>query len=63
MNTALTTAKMVCNGGAGIQTYLSRNLLFMDKLSAAHAVCRRHSHHPKPAETYGFYGHPPRSVF
>lgn len=60
MNTALTTAKIICNGGAGIHTYLSRNLLFMDKLSS---VCRRHSHHPKPAETYDFYGHPPRSVF
>lgn len=60
MNTALTTAKIICNGGAGIHTYLSRNLLFMDKLSA---VCRRHSHHSKPAETYDFYGHPPISVF
>ena len=25
MNTALTTAKFLCNGGAGIHTYLSRN--------------------------------------
>ncbi|MCI7657773.1 hypothetical protein [Anaerotignum sp.] len=63
MNTALTTAKILCNGGAGTHTYLSRNLSFMDRLSAAHTVCRRHSRHPKSAETYDFYGHPPSYIF
>ncbi len=63
MNTALTTAKLLCNGGAGIQTYLPRNLFFSNRISITLAVCRRRSRHPKPAETYDFHGHPPRYVF
>lgn len=72
MKTALTVAKPICNGGAGIQTYLNDSLtgsfFLIDKNSTKRTECYRRNGNSGVrtrilhfAEWYDFRGHPPAS--
>lgn len=72
MKTALTVAKPICNGGAGIQTYLNDSLTGIFFLTGQNSIKRTECYRRNGnsgvrtrilhlAEGYDFRGHPPAS--